>query len=294
MTSAGGITEEQVAGVLCVHAHPDDETIATGGLLAQAVDRGVRVAVVTCTGGEEGEIVGAGLDPDEVRPRLAEVRRAELADALAILGAGPPRFLGYRDSGMMGMASNAHPEAFWHADFDEAVRRLVAEIRAFRPSVLVTYDAFGGYGHPDHIQAHRVTLVAAEAASADALYPECGPAWRVPKVYFATFPRSAIARANALLAERGLASPFGGETDPAQLGLGTPDEAVTTTLDVRPWVERKWEALRAHRSQLGPDSFFLNVPGDLREVVFGTEWYVRHRSDVAVPAEERDLFAGLG
>ena len=193
----------------------------------------------------------------------------------------------------MGTPSNDHAQAFWRATFDEAVAACVAEIRAFRPSVLVTYDPFGGYGHPDHIQAHRVALVAVEAAATAALYRDRGAPWRVAKVYFATFPRSAIARANALLAERGLTSPFGEATDPADIPMGVADAEVTTSLDVRAWIDTKWAALLAHRSQLGPESFFLNVPPDLRETVFGAEWYVRHRSDVPTPEPETDLFAGL-
>ena len=280
-------------GLMCVHAHPDDEVILTGGVLARAAEEGHRTAVVTCTGGERGEIVGEGLDPDEVRPRLAEVRRAELTRALEILGAGQPRFLGYVDSGMMGTADNASAESFWQAPFDEAVGRLVAQIREFRPSVVVTYDAFGVYGHPDHIQAHRVTLVAVEAAAMGPLYPDAGAPWRTPKVYLGVIPKSAIAQANRELTARGLPSPFGEEDDPEAIPMGLPDDIVTTTVDVRAWLQRKQDALRAHYSQLGPESFFLNVPEELVKSVFGTEWFHRHRSDVAASEAEDDLFAGL-
>lgn len=280
-------------GLLCVHAHPDDEAIATGGVLLRAADEGLRTAVVTCTGGELGEIVGEGMDPEVVRPRLAEVRRAELAQALDILRAGDPRFLGYRDSGMLGTAGNAEPGSFWRAPFDEAVGRLVAEIRAFRPDVVVTYDAFGNYGHPDHVQTHRVALVAAEACAVGALYPEAGEPWRVAKLYLSTLPRSLVAQVNVELPRFGAPSPFGEETDPDKLTFGTPDEDVTTVVDVVPQLERKWAALRAHVSQLGPDSFFLGMPSELRELTFGREWFVRQRSRVAVPLPEDDLFAGL-
>lgn len=280
-------------GLMCVHAHPDDEAIATGGVLARAADEGLRTAVVTATGGELGEVVGEGMDPDEVRPRLADVRREELTAALDVLGAGPPRFLGYRDSGMIGTDGNDDPQSFWRAPFDDAVGRLVAEIRGFRPSVLVTYDAFGLYGHPDHVQTHRVGLVAAEACAAAALYPDAGPPWRVPKVYLSTVPRSFVATANAELPRLGLPSPFGEETDPARLVIGTPDEEVTTVVDVYAWLERKWAALRAHASQIGPDSFFLSMPEELRAEAFGTECFVRQRSSVPTPAEEDDLFTGL-
>lgn len=291
MTQADPGTEP--LGLMCVHAHPDDEAIATGGVLARAADEGRRTAVVTCTGGEHGEVVGEGLDPDKVRPRLGELRREELRRALEILGAGAPRLLGYVDSGMIGTPENAAPESFWQAPFDEAVGRLVAHIREFRPAVLVMDDAFGHYGHPDHVQSHRVTLVAAEAAAIGPLYPGTGPPWRVPKLYLSVIPRSAIAAANKGLRERGLPSPFGQEDDPEAIPMGVDDALVTTTVDVRPWLERKNAALRAHHSQLGPESFFLNVPDDLTAEVFGIEWFHRQRSDVACPAREDDLFAGL-
>ncbi|MGH8908283.1 MAG: N-acetyl-1-D-myo-inositol-2-amino-2-deoxy-alpha-D-glucopyranoside deacetylase [Egibacteraceae bacterium] len=279
--------------LLCVHAHPDDEAISTGGILARYADEGIGVAVVTCTGGERGEIVGAGMDADEIRPRLGAVRHDELSRALEILGAGPPRLLGYIDSGMMGTDGNDDPESFWRAPFDQAVGRLVAHIRQLRPDVLVTYDAFGAYGHPDHIQAHRVAIAAVEAADVAALYPDAGPAWRVRKVYYATIPSSAILRVNGWLAERGLPSPFGDIEHPDELPFGTPDELVTTAVDVRPWLERKRRALYAHTSQIGPDSFFLNIPDDIAPAAFGQEWFIRQRSDVPAPRREDDLFAGL-
>ena len=279
--------------LMCVHAHPDDEVIMTGGVLARAADEGIRTAVVTATGGELGEIVGEGMDPDEIRPRLAEVRRDELAASLSILGAGEPRSLGYRDSGMMGTEGNEEPGSFWRAPFDEAVGRLVAEIRTFRPDVLVTYDAFGGYGHPDHIQTHRVALVAAEACAVGPLYPDTGDPWTVGKLYLGTIPRSFVAFANAELPRYGLASPFGEETDPDRLQIGTPDDEITTFVDVLPWLERKWAALRAHTSQIGPGSFFLDMPQELRESAFGRECFVRQRSRAGVPDAEDDLFAGL-
>ena len=281
-------------GLLCVHAHPDDESITTGGVLARTAEEGLPVAVVTCTDGALGEIVGPGMDPDEVRPRLAQLRVEELAAALAALGlAEGPRFLGYRDSGMMGTEGNADPRSFWQASLHDAVGRLVVHIRALKPSVVVTYDPYGGYGHPDHIQTHRVGLLAAEAAGSAALYPDAGPAWRPAKVYYSAFPKSAIARANERLVEAGLPSPFGEEIDPAMIPVGTPDEDITTRVDVRRWLPRKEAAFRAHQSQISPESFFLNFPEAIAEDIFGTEWFVRLRCDVAVPAREDDLFAGL-
>lgn len=282
-------------GLMCVHAHPDDEAIGTGGVLLLAADRGLRTAVVTCTGGELGEIVGEGMDPDEVRPRLGEVRREELAAALKLLGAGEPRFLGYRDSGMIGTEGNDDPRSFWRAPFDEAVGQVVAQIREFRPDVVVTYDAFGVYGHPDHLQAHRVTLVAVEAAEVPLLYPEAGEPWRVRKLYLGTIPRSYVSRISQELRNRGLPTPFTDPDDPESQAppIGSPDEQITTTVDVSAVLDRKMAALRAHRSQLAPSSFFLNMPADVTAMAFGRESFLRQRSHVTVPQREDDLFAGL-
>ena len=279
-------------GLMCVHAHPDDEAISTGGVLLKAAAEGLRTAVVTCTGGEMGEIVGAGLDPEAVRPRLGELRLQELTEALTLLGAGAPRLLGYRDSDMIGREGNDDPRCFWRAPFDEAVGRLVAQIRDFRPDVLVGYDAFGLYGHPDHIQTHRVGVIAAEAAAVEHLYPEAGQQWRVRKVYLATVPASFTLKVTEGLVSRGLPSPFA-DADPGSVPFGSPDDTVTTLVDVREFLDRKMAALRKHHSQLGADSFFLNMPEDLQEVAFGSEAFILHRSDVGLRAPEDDLFAGL-
>lgn len=276
------------AGLLCVHAHPDDEAISTGGVLAAAADAGRRATVVTCTGGEHGEIVGDGVDPDLTPGQLREVRADELRAALDVLGVDPPVLLGYADSGMMGTTTNDADGAFWRAPFDEAVGRLVTHLRRLRPAVVVSYDAYGLYGHPDHIQAHRVTVAAVPAAASASLYPDAGEPWQVPKAYFSTIPRSAVAELDGRLRSSGLASPFAGDVT-----VGTPDERITATVDVSVWLDRKWDALRAHRSQLGPDSFFLNMPGPLRERAFGTEWFERWWCRVEAPAREHDLFAGI-
>ena len=278
-------------GLMCVHAHPDDECIGTGGVLLRAADEGIRTAVVTCTGGERGEI--HNMDEASIRPRLAEVRREELRASLDVLGAGEPRLLGYVDSGMMGTEGNADPASFWQASIDEAIGRLVAQIRQFRPDVLVAYDAFGGYGHPDHIQTHRVGVLAAEACAVPALYPEAGPAWRVRKVYLATLPKSAIFRAVTLLTQQGLPSPFPVVDRVEDVPLGAPDSELGAVVDVRSVIDRKLEALHKHQSQLDPSSFFLNVPEEFNDEAFGTEWFIRHRSDVPADGVEDDLFAGL-
>jgi len=276
---------------MCVHAHPDDECILTGGTLRRAADAGLRTAVVTCTGGERGEI--HNMDEAETRPRLREVRRQELTRALEALGAGEPRFLGDVDSVMMGTEGNEDPASFWQAPMDEAIGRLVAQIRSFQPDVVVTYDAFGGYGHPDHIQTHRVGLLAVEAAAVAAMYPDAGDAWRVRKVYLSALPKSAVLQAGSVLAEQGLPSPFGEFERPEDVPMGVPDELVTAVIDVREQLSAKVTALHSHRSQMDPTSFFLNVPEEFEEAMFGTEWFVRQRTDVEVSGVEDDLFTGL-
>ncbi len=278
-------------GLMCVHAHPDDESILTGGVLRLAAEQGLRTAVVTCTGGERGEI--HNMDRQSTRPRLAEVRRRELADALAILDAGEPRLLGYVDSGMMGTDGNGDPASFWQAPIDEAIGRLVEQIREFKPDVLTTYDAFGGYGHPDHIQTHRVGLLAAEACAMPAMYPDAGPAWRVRKVYLNSLPKSAIFRAVELLRALGEPSPFGEWDSAEEIPMGVRDDDLGAVVDVSAVFQVKMEALRRHRSQLEETSFFVSLPDDVSRQWFGREWFIRHRSDVPAAGVEDDLFAGL-
>src|SRR5579864_6469360 len=193
--------------LLTVHAHADDESITMGGTLASCADRGIRTAVVCCTDGQLATIYAPDMPEAETRPRLGEIRREELRAACAALGVDEVHFLGYRDSGMAGEPSNHEPGAFWKADVDEAVGRVVAHIRAFRPHVVVTYDANGGYGHPDHIQAHRVTLLAVEAAYLPKLYPDAGQPWRVSKLYYTAFPASQMRKVIELAQQAGMPSP---------------------------------------------------------------------------------------
>lgn len=277
--------------LMCVHAHPDDEVIGTGGTLLRCAEEGIATAVVTCTGGERGEI--HNMDDAEIRPRLAEVRRAELQRSLELLGVGAGRLLGYVDSGMMGEEGNDDPASFWRAPLHEAIGRLVGHIREFRPHVLVTYDAFGGYGHPDHIQTHRVGLLAAEACALGALYPEAGAPWRISKVYLSSFPKSAIFRFATTMVEMGMESPFGEFERVEDVPMGARDDELGAGIDVTPFLDRKMAALKAHTSQIASDSFFLTIAPELVVEAFGTEWFVRHRSDVPAQGVEDDLFAGL-
>jgi N-acetyl-1-D-myo-inositol-2-amino-2-deoxy-alpha-D-glucopyranoside deacetylase len=279
--------------LLTVHAHADDESITMGGTLALCADRGIRTAVVCCTDGQLATIYAADMPEEETRPHLGEIRRAELRAACAALGVDEVHFLGYRDSGMAGEPSNNDPGAFWKVDIDEAVGRLVGHIRAFRPHVVVSYDAIGGYGHPDHIQTHRVTLLAVEAAYQRKLYPEAGEPWRISKMYYTAFPASVMRKVVELSEQFGTPSPFG-DTPPEELDFVTRDELVTTTVDCGDQMARKQQALRAHHSQITDDFPMLLMPAEMLREHFPHEHYQLVWSHVPTRMPETDLFAGLG
>jgi N-acetyl-1-D-myo-inositol-2-amino-2-deoxy-alpha-D-glucopyranoside deacetylase len=275
--------------LMTVHAHPDDEAIGTGGLLARYAAEGMQTVLVTCTDGAVGEIV----DPTLATPEsLVEVRAGELRAAADLLGVAALHCLGYRDSGMMGTPENDDPASFWQADLDEATGRLVALIREHRPQVLVTYDENGFYGHPDHIQANRVTVAAFHAAGDPARYPEQGIApWAPSKLYYTAIPISRMLAFGRRLRELGIEAPFA--DDPAELEIGTPDERIVATVDARAYAQVKRDALAIHRSQVGPNTFFLLLPPPVWEETMGTEYFERPISTVPAPDQEDDLFAGL-
>jgi N-acetyl-1-D-myo-inositol-2-amino-2-deoxy-alpha-D-glucopyranoside deacetylase len=279
--------------LLTVHAHADDESITMGGTLALCADRGIRTAVVCCTDGQLATIYAPDMPEEETRPRLGEIRREELRAACAALGVDEVHFLGYHDSGMAGASTNDDPVSFWRAPLDQAVGQVVDHIRRFRPHVVVTYDANGGYGHPDHIQTHRATLLAVEAAYLGKLYPDAGEPWRVSKLYYTAFPARAARRAVDLAAKFGAPSPFG-DTAPEDLEFVTRDELVTTTVAAPDQMSRKIAALRAHHSQITEDFPFLAVPEELAREHFSDEHYQLAMSHVPVQTPETDLFAGLG
>jgi N-acetyl-1-D-myo-inositol-2-amino-2-deoxy-alpha-D-glucopyranoside deacetylase len=280
--------------LLAVHAHADDETITMGGTMAICADAGVHVANVCCTDGSLATIV----DPEmaareaEIRPRLAEIRREELTRACRVLGVEEVHWLGYRDSGMAGAPTNTEPAAFWRADLDEVVGRLVAIMRSLRPHVVVTYDGNGAYGHPDHVQAHRATLLAVEAARVGKQYPQAGPPWTVSKIYYTAFPRSEAARVVALAEMAGLPSPFG-DTPVEALEFVADDEVVTTAVDVRAGIPRKLAALREHKSQIGPEFPLLAVPEEVLMQQFSVEHFALALTRVRPATHEADLFAGV-
>lgn len=279
--------------IMAVHAHPDDECISTGGSLARYSNEGLRTILVTATRGEEGEIVDPGMDPDEVRPKLADVRVEELRCACAHLGVEESYILGYRDSGMAGTPTNTHPECFAQADLQEATGRLVRLIRTIRPHVLTCYDENGGYGHPDHIQVNRITVAAFHAAGDITQYPDIGPTpWQPQKLYYTAHPRSYILTRYETLRSMGAETPLDRpDFDPNK--VGTPDHEITTRVDIRPYIRRKTGALRCHRSQVAPDWWYLRIPSEVLHEKFNCEFFIRVASHVAANGSEHDLFAGL-
>jgi LmbE family N-acetylglucosaminyl deacetylase len=288
--SPGATNFALMPGLLTFHAHPDDEVIATGGILARYAEAGEQVVVVTATDGAEGEIHNYD-DPESLRERLAYIRADEVAVALDVLGVKHHEFLGYRDSGMMGTDPNSHPLAFWQADLFEATRRLVTLIRKYQPEVMVIYDPFGGYGHPDHIQVHRVGMAAFFGCRDLGWYPlgEGEEAWTPRKLYWNVWGRE---RMKAL-------TPPGDEADPddgtylERRNRGFPDEEISAIIDVDAYIDRKLAALKAHRSQIPDDWFIFQVPEPVRQSFLGVETFLRVFSTVEVPLPEADLFAGL-
>ncbi|RKT06722.1 N-acetyl-1-D-myo-inositol-2-amino-2-deoxy-alpha-D-glucopyranoside deacetylase [Streptomyces sp. 3211.6] len=291
--------------LLLVHAHPDDESINNGVTMAKYAAEGAHVALVTCTLGEEGEVIPpelAHLAPDR-DDTLGPFRVGELAAAMKELGVADHRFLGgagrFRDSGMMGAPQNARPGAFWATGVDEAAGHLVAVIRELRPQVLVTYDPDGGYGHPDHIQAHRVAMRGAELAADPAYRPELGAPHAIAKVYWNRVPLSAVEEGFARLRELGNELPFPGLATPADVPGVVPDGRITAEIadaeGERVLVEAKAAAMRAHATQIAVDGPFFALSNDLAQPLFAREYYELAVGESGAPAgtRERDLFAGV-
>ncbi|GER90592.1 mycothiol S-conjugate amidase [Dictyobacter vulcani] len=280
---------------MAVHAHPDDEVFGTGGTFARYSEQGVRTVLVTATMGEEGEIVDPALDEqakEAMFPRLAEVRQQELKKSVEALHIQESRLLGYRDSGMAGRESNQHPDSFHQANFAEAVKRLVALIREFKPQVLVTYDAFGSYGHPDHIQANRITNAAFDAAGEPRCYPELNlPAWQPSRLYYTAMPRSFFVQAVKAAQESGEPGPWNNPEMNTDI-MGTPDEQISVRIDVRKYIDNKIQALTAHKTQIAPDNFVFTTPVEQRDQFLGYEHFVLARSAINSHAGEleQDLF----
>jgi LmbE family N-acetylglucosaminyl deacetylase len=306
--------------LMTVHAHPDDETIGTGGAMAKSVAEGRRVVLITCTRGEMGEIVVPGLDTPDNHRRLGELRAAELEAAMGILGVTEWENLGYHDSDMMGRPGNRDPRSFWQADLDEAARRLVWFIRQYRPDVVTTYNDFGGYGHPDHIRTHDVTVRAFARAGDPAWYPEQlapehgggGPAaedgglvpWSPSKLYEQAIPASVRTAMRERLEALGKPTFWSTPPDatPEQLAefeafqakMLVPDEQVTTWIDIsgEP-LERKWHAIREHRTQIADENTFMLFGLDGWREAWSREAYVLRETRVQTTTPETDLFAGI-
>ncbi len=289
--------------LLLIHAHPDDESITTGATMASYVARGTQVTLITCTLGEEGEILVpefARLAADQA-DQLGGLRIGELDAAMAALGVADHRYLGgpgrFRDSGMMDTPANKHPRAFWRAAsdpqvFDTAVDAAVAVIREVRPQVIVTYDDNGDYGHPDHIMAHRVATAAVErAADQDG----AGPPWKVAKFYWVATPKSVLRKGfDAIEGHADL--PFG-VADVDDLPFGVDDDLVTTVVDATGCGERKLAALRAHRTQIAVDGVFFALSNMLGREALSVEYFRLVDGQLGAERDadgrETDLFAGL-
>ena len=266
---------------MAVHAHPDDEAIGTGGILAKYAAEGVRTVLVTCTNGELGDGPGGVKpgDPSHDEGAVVALRRRELEESCRVLGVAHLEMLGYHDSGMEGWPQNDAPDAFWHTPLEVAAHRVADLMRAYRPQVVVTYDEHGFYGHPDHIQANRVTRAAID---------ECG----IPsKLYYTALPRSRLQGFRDVLAEQGIEAPDveEAEQDPE---FGTPDELITTAIDCGAVADRKYKSLAAHASQ-GENIFFLQMGVELFSSLMGNEYFVRVADSTDAPVPEDDLFAGL-
>jgi LmbE family N-acetylglucosaminyl deacetylase len=318
-----------VGGLLLVHAHPDDEAMSTGGVMARCIAEGRRVDLVTCTGGEEGEIHDPSLDVEEATPRLASIRAAELECSLQALGGGAINFhpLGYRDSGMMGTPSNERPDVFWNADLEEATRRLVEIVRDARPAVTISYASNANYGHPDHINAYRVARAAFEAAGDPARYPEAGVPHVVAKRYEVTFSRESWFELMQEMQSRGIKLPWDFDQELANAGgrsaddlnptnvdairqvaedvaegeappeeFGTPEALITTRVDVSAFLPQKRACMACHKTQWQDMGWVLEMPTDLGDRALSPERFRLAEwqgHDLPEDYREDSLFAGL-
>jgi LmbE family N-acetylglucosaminyl deacetylase len=269
--------------LMAVHAHPDDEATSTGGVLARYADEGFTTVVVTCTNGELGDLPG-GIKPwteGHAEDLVVQMRLDELERACEILGVTHLELLGYRDSGMADWEHKGHVDAFCNVPLDIATDRLVPLYEKYRPDVVVTYNQEGGYNHPDHIQASRIALAAAERTT-------------IPKKLYLTASRgNRFARIRQILEESGVELPPRPEPSPEWVKKTAEQEArISTVVDVRPYVERKLEALRTHASQV-QDSFWSKLPTEALAEVFNEENFIRIQDETGAVLPEDDLFAGL-
>src|SRR5256714_2659612 len=277
--------------LLTVHAHPDDESSKGAGTVARYHAEGVHTVLVCCTGGEAGDILNPTMDLPEVRERLHEVRMEELARATEIIGYEEVVMLGYRDSGMPGTPENEDPRCFAKAPLEEAVGKLVAEIRRTRPQVIVTYaDDQQGYPHPDHLRVHDITLPAFDAAGDPDAYPGTGDPWQPLKMYYTSWSRARMVAVHEKFLELGLKSPY----DEKWFARPHQDDRITTQVDIADYADVRPQALIAHATQIDPTSpFWFGLPPEVARTVHPYDDYVLARSLVDVETPEDDLFAGV-
>ena len=277
--------------ILLVHAHPDDETINNGATMALYAALGAQVTLITCTRGEEGEVLTPELThlSSSETDSLGEHREIELANAMKALGVTDFRFLAegegkYRDSGMMGTEPNNRADVFWQADLEEASDYLVKVIDEVKPHILITYDEIGGYGHPDHIQAHRVAMRASEKSK-----------WQIQKIYWNTMPKSVLAESMAKMKELG--SDFFGADNVDDLPFAKEDSFVTSLIDGNSYVDAKMAAMKAHHTQISLDGPFFALSNNLGLQVWGHEYYTLVKGEKSAPFDvngrESDLFSGV-
>jgi LmbE family N-acetylglucosaminyl deacetylase len=269
--------------LMAVHAHPDDEVTSTGGLLARCAAEGIQTVVVTCTDGSCGDGPGGAKpgEPGHDPAAVVAMRHDELEASCAILQVSHLELLGYADSGMMGWPNNDAPGSFWTVPVDAAAARLAELMRHYQPDVVVTYDENGFYGHPDHIQAHRVTMAAVALTNLPA------------KVYWTTVPRSKIKEFGEVMRELGADWDLpDSSTDEPQPEIGLPDDEITSWVDVTAFAGQKFDAMSAHASQ-SENIFFLRMGKARFAEMMGIETFVRVRDRTAARVPEDDLFAGL-
>ncbi|MFI6276029.1 N-acetyl-1-D-myo-inositol-2-amino-2-deoxy-alpha-D-glucopyranoside deacetylase [Streptomyces sp. NPDC050988] len=289
------MTELPSRRLLLVHAHPDDEAITNGATMARYAAEGVHVTLVTCTLGQRGEVIPPGL-AHLSGEALGDHRRAELAAAMRELGVSDLRSLGgpgrYHDSGMMGLPDNEDPHCFWQADVDEAAADLVDVIREVRPQVLVTYDPDGGYGHPDHIQTHRVAMRAADLAAEPGFGPELGEPWTIAKIYWNRVPRPVAEEGFARLKDVLDELPFPASAAVDDVPGVADDSLITAEIDGTPFAAAKAAAMRAHATQIEVVEPWFALSNQLAQPLFVVEYYELARGEREGPARETDLFAG--
>jgi len=283
--------------LLSVHAHPDDEASKGAGTVAKYAAEGIRGVLVCCTGGEEGDILNPAVDTPEIRENLHDVRMAELQASVDAIGYAELYMLGYRDSGMKDTESNAHPDNFANAPFDEAVERLVRIIRSERPQVIITYgDDSKFYPHPDHVRVHEISGPAFDAAGDPDRYPDAGDPWQPSKLYYTGWSARRVRALHETFLARGEESPYASWFE--ERGIDeTLDQGFTTYVDVGDFLANRRAALLAHRTQVDPTGFWMRLPDDVVREVFPWEEFVLARTlvdtGVADGDTEDDLFAGL-